>query len=74
MKNTPLKSITENIFGGKTSSLRQCNVCGNVKEKVELFYNLSLPVQNMKSIQETLDHMIRGEIINDFDCEVCKKK
>jgi uncharacterized UBP type Zn finger protein len=45
-----------------------------VKNRIEDFYNLSLTVKDIKSMQESLNKMIEGETINDYNCEGCNKK
>lgn len=71
LKHTPYKYVTQSIFGGKTCSQLKCMECGNIKKNYELFYNLSLTVKNMRSMQESLDSMIKDEKINDYFCEIC---
>jgi ubiquitin carboxyl-terminal hydrolase 34 len=54
------------VFGGKTCSQLVCSSCGYAKNRFEDFYNLSLPVQDKKSMAESLEKMIEGEKISDF--------
>lgn len=51
-----------------------CSECGKVKNRIEDFLNLSLTVKDIKSMQDSLQKMIEGEIINDFMCDSCNKK
>lgn len=51
-----------------------CKECGTVKNRIEDFYNLSLPVKDLKSMHDSLKKMIEGEVINDYECDKCKKK
>ena len=51
-----------------------CKNCGNLKERFEDFYNLSVEVKNQKSIYEGLKKFTSGEIINDFQCEKCNQR
>jgi len=51
-----------------------CLECGTCKNRIEDFYNLSLTVKDIKSMQESLQKQIEGEIINGYECETCKKK
>jgi uncharacterized UBP type Zn finger protein len=48
--------------------------CGKVKNRIEDFYNFSLPVKDIKSMEISLKKMIEGEVINDYYCETCNKK
>jgi len=45
-----------------------------VRNRIEDFYNLSLPVKDIKSMEQSLAKMIEGEVINDYMCEGCNKK
>lgn len=51
-----------------------CLECGKVKNRIEDFYNLSLTVKDIKSLYDSLQKQIEGEVINDYECEQCKKK
>jgi ubiquitin carboxyl-terminal hydrolase 34 len=51
-----------------------CTECGKVKNRIEDFLNLSLPVKDIKSMEMSLKKMIEGEIISDYLCEGCNKK
>jgi hypothetical protein len=51
-----------------------CKGCGYVREREELYYNLSLAVKGVKHIHESLKHFIEGETIQGFFCEECKNK
>lgn len=51
-----------------------CKSCGNLKERLEDFYNLSLEVKNQKSVYDGLKKFTTGEVINDYQCEACGQK
>lgn len=51
-----------------------CMECGKVKNRIEDFYNLSLTVKDIKSVQDSLDQLVKGEIISDYNCEQCNRK
>ena len=75
LKKTSFKNILESIFGGKTTTQLICaGGCNKVKSREENFYNLSLEVRNQKTIYDSLEKYITGEIINDYMCEDCNKK
>jgi len=74
LKDTPFKHITESVYGGKTSNQMICQGCGNMKERVETFLNMSLEVKNLKNLYESLDKYITGETIDDYFCDNCNKK
>ena len=50
-----------------------CQECGKTKNRIEDFYNLSLEVKGKKSVEESLQDMIKGEEISDFKCDGCQK-
>ena len=75
IKPTNFKYLLSSIFGGKTCSQLICeNGCGSVKNRFEDFYNLSLEVNNMKNVNDSLEKFISPEKIDDFKCETCNKK
>jgi uncharacterized UBP type Zn finger protein len=51
-----------------------CQECGKCKNRIEDFYNLSLTVKDIKSIQASLNSLIEGEVISGFQCDGCNKK
>ena len=74
LKNTNLKYIINNVFVGRTCSQVICDACGNVSNRFEDFYNLTLEVANMKTLNDSLNKLILPEKIDDFNCERCGKK
>jgi len=74
LKHTPLRHITDSIYGGKTSNQLICHGCGYVRERIEGFYNMSVEVKNLKNLYESMDKFITGETIDDYYCDNCNKK
>jgi len=37
-----------------------------MKNRIEDFYNLSLDVKDIKTVSESLEKFIEGEVINDY--------
>ncbi|CAD8119650.1 unnamed protein product [Paramecium sonneborni] len=74
LKETLYKNILDGVFGGKTCTQISCQNCKVTKSKDEIFYNLSLPIKNLKNLQECFDKFVQGEIISDFKCESCNQK
>jgi ubiquitin C-terminal hydrolase len=68
------KQVIEGVYGGKTCNQMICKGCNYIREKEELFYNLSVQVKGVKHIHESLKSYISGETISDFYCEACEKK
>ena len=50
-----------------------CKECGKVKNRHEDFYNISLNVKDSKSVYESLQKQVDGEIISDYKCDGCNK-
>ena len=74
LKATPFKSLLDNVYGGRVCTQLICSECGKKKEREELFYNLSLEVKNLKTLHESLEKYISGEIISDYHCEGCDRR
>lgn len=74
LKPTTRKHLVEGIFGGKMCSQMVCPECGKMKNRMEDYLNLSLPVKGVKSIEESLQKQVEGEIIDDYMCDGCNRK
>ena len=74
MKPTSRKHLVQGVFGGKQCNQMICQECGKVKNRMEDYLNLSLPIKGFKSIEESLQKQIEGEIINDYQCDGCNRK
>lgn len=74
IKHTHFKHLLESIFGGGTCSQLICSGCGKTKERYENFFNMSLPIKNISSLEEAFKKFILGENISDYFCENCNKK
>ena len=51
-----------------------CTECGKVKNRHEEFLNLSLNIKDIKSVHQSLQKLVEGEIINDYQCDGCNRK
>ena len=74
LKHTEFKYIVNDVFVGRTCSQVICDSCKHVSNRFEDFYNLTLEVKNINSLNESLEKMILPEKIGDFNCESCKNK
>ncbi|CAD8054531.1 unnamed protein product [Paramecium primaurelia] len=74
LKGKGWQQFIEAIYGGYICSQMICNGCQTMREKFDLFYTLSLKVKDVKSLYESFDSMIQGEIIKDYKCEQCQQK
>ena len=77
---TLIKPITEqqflvnNCFGGKICHLSKCSNCNNVNKNYEDFKTLSLEVQGINSLEESLNNFIANEKIEDYNCSNCNNR
>jgi ubiquitin carboxyl-terminal hydrolase 34 len=74
LRGTSRKYLLQSVFGGQTCSQVVCQECGTCKNRIEDFYNLSLTVKDIKSMHDSLKTLVDGEVINDYECDTCKKK
>ena len=74
LRPTPFRNILRDVYGGKQISVIECSMCGNLRTREEVFYNLSLEVKNLKNINEGIEKLITEDIISDFKCEACNNK
>jgi ubiquitin carboxyl-terminal hydrolase 34 len=74
LRPTPFKFILDGVYGGKTCTELTCSQCSNIKCREETFYNLSVPIKNLKTLHECLEKFIQGEVISDYKCDACNKK
>ena len=74
LKKTKYKYVIDNIFTGKMCSSVICEKCKTVSNRFEDFYNLSLEVKNITNLYDSLKKFTQPEKIEQFNCEVCKKK
>ncbi len=74
LKTTSRKHLVSSIFGGQQCSQMVCTECGKVKNRMEDYLNLSIPVKGIKSIEESLAKQVEGEIISDYQCDGCNRK
>ena len=76
LKNTKNKYLCENIFGGNTLQQIKCTnpECGNISERKDQIYYLSLEIKNKSKLTDCLNGFIVEEKIEDYHCEKCDKK
>ena len=74
LKPTSRKYLLESIFQGKQCSQLLCPECGKVKNRIEDMLNLSLTVKDIKSVYDSLEAQIKGEVISGYKCEGCNKE
>lgn len=78
MKNSPFENIFKYAFSGTISNeVIGRNECKHYSERKEVFQSIILQVKNKKTIEESLDAFIQGEMMegeNSYNCEKCEKK
>ena len=77
IKHSRNADIIKKIFGGTLSNELICKGCPHYSEREEMFLALGLQVKNKKSIAESLDGFIQGEMLegeNAYFCDKCDKK
>ena len=77
LKSTKYEKIFKYHFAGKLSNELICKGCPHYSEREESYFNLSLQVKNKKSLQESLESFVAGEMLegdNAYFCEKCQKK
>lgn len=74
LKNTSYKYLIRDVFLGKICSVMKCTGgCDDIKFKFEDFSHLTLPIKDLKDLNEALQAFISEEKI-EFYCDFCKKK
>eukprot|EP00002_Diphylleia_rotans_P019030 TRINITY_DN3683_c0_g1_i10.p1 TRINITY_DN3683_c0_g1~~TRINITY_DN3683_c0_g1_i10.p1 ORF type:complete len:2744 (+),score=414.88 TRINITY_DN3683_c0_g1_i10:68-8299(+) len=77
LKGKPQQNALKEHFGGATCNQIISRECDHVSERKEDFYLLSIDVNNKKSIVESLESFVQGEMLegdNQYFCESCNKK
>ena len=72
--NTNQKDLINNFFYGKICTINKCSSCGYIKYGSDKFTSLSLDVENINNIYESLNKYISTDNIEDYSCEKCNKK
>lgn len=75
LRESPNKYLLQSVFGGKTCSQLLCaEGCGTAKNRYEDFYTLSLEVNKLKNVYDSLEKFILPEKIDEYNCDTCNKK
>lgn len=77
IKGTANENFIKKHFGGVLSNELICKGCPHYSEREESFLAISLQVKNKKTIQESLQSFVEGEMLegdNAYLCEQCNKK
>lgn len=76
LKETHLKYLIANIFGGESCSQLRClnSTCNKIGNRFEHLYYFSLDIKEVSTLQESLSKYIQEERIEDYLCEQCHCK
>ena len=73
LTNTKYKYIINDVFMGKSCSSVICKSCKYVSNRFEDSYYLSLEVNNINNLKDSLRKFIKPEPVEGFKCEGCQK-
>lgn len=74
LKSTNQKYLIKDTFSAKQCTHMTCSNCGHVKQKIEEYYILSMPVKNFSKLEDSVNAYVDGEVISDFKCDNCDQK
>ncbi len=74
IKDHPLKRLVDSFYHGKNANLFDCHSCLKTKKVEESFYSITLEVKNSKTLSDSFNRYILGELISDYKCDFCDKK
>lgn len=60
MKPTSQRHLLKDVFAGNQCTQLICSSCGKIKNRIELFYNLSLQVKGSTGIYDSLSQLAKG--------------
>ena len=69
--DTKEKNLINDLFIGKICYLNKCKKCGFSSYRYDTFKNLTLDVEGIGTIEESLLKYISPEIIEDYRCQNC---
>lgn len=74
LNKTPFKKILDGVYSGQTCQQIMCSECNYISSRDDKFFNLSIVVKGVKTIDESLEKFIREDYIDEYKCEQCNKK
>ncbi|CAD8072236.1 unnamed protein product [Paramecium sonneborni] len=77
IKSTSEEDLVKKNFGGVQSNEIIGKTCPHYSEREEPFFAISLPVANKKNLEECLQTLVQGDLLegeNAYSCEQCNKK
>lgn len=69
------KNALRDVIGGLLSNeLMGRDECGHFRAKDEEFFTVIVEIMNKKTLEECLQHYVKGEIMEGVKCEKCNQK
>ncbi|KAG0045590.1 hypothetical protein BGZ83_009224 [Gryganskiella cystojenkinii] len=76
VKSTPQEELFKKQYGGKLVQQIKSKDCEHISEREDSFFSIQCEVKNKKSLEESLQLYVQGEILdgdNKYKCSTCDK-
>ncbi|XP_051197591.1 uncharacterized protein [Lolium perenne] len=67
-------SIVKQVFGGQVKSQLHCPECNHCSDRLESFLDLSLEINQMDTLLDSLESFTKTEVVESFTCDGCKTR
>uniref|UniRef100_A0ACD5TMG4 Uncharacterized protein n=1 Tax=Avena sativa TaxID=4498 RepID=A0ACD5TMG4_AVESA len=67
-------SIVKEVFGGQLKSQLHCPECNHCSDRLESFLDLSLELNQMDTVLDSLESFTKVEVVESFICDGCKSR
>ncbi|KAM0824974.1 hypothetical protein ACQ4PT_069869 [Festuca glaucescens] len=67
-------SIVKEVFGGQLKSQLHCPECNHCSDRLESFLDLSLEINQMDTLLDSLESFTKTEVVESFICDGCKSR
>ncbi|CAM0956071.1 unnamed protein product [Alopecurus aequalis] len=67
-------SIVKEVFGGQLKSQLHCPECNHCSDRLESFLDLSLEINQMDTVLDSLESFTKIEVVESFICDGCKSR
>jgi len=75
--SSKVRRFIPDMFQGTTSNITRCTVCGRESKRSMKFYELTLQVRGMGTLEDSLKELCKVEMLsgqNQYLCSNCKRK